>query len=109
MVLERDRAELYDRLGKSLQQILLYLYRFENSFSFKVSHMLLPVLRPTQIRHIGEEQFTLQCKLHIEVFGFHCDLRSKQDDVIDLNFFLAVPDQEGFRYVCLLGYPCRDQ
>ena len=97
-----DWYELCHSLSHTLNSILLSLNQFENSFLFNCVRYLLPGIRATDVFKIRKVKLDLQVKVSVKVLLFDIYLSSEKYDVIDLNFFLAVSNQECFRAKCAL-------
>jgi len=58
---------------------------------------MLPLFGAPDLVQIREEQLQLHVESRVQVIGFDLDLCAEEPDVVDLDFFLAVADEEGAR------------
>lgn len=100
--MEVDWHEFSHALGKRIDLEFLSLNKLEFHFLFNAVSNLLPLVLTTDRIQIGEMQLYLQKEIGVQILGLHIDLSPKEHDVINLNLFLTIANQKGFRPKCTL-------
>ena len=66
--------------------------------------IFLPFFNAALRLQISKEKLSFEVKWCLEVVRFHVDFGPQHDELIQFDLFLAVPDQERFRAVGLVGF-----